>query len=212
MRVVDLSHDALPTALKFTGGEGKVTLIAGSLVTVALSEARFAPGAQGNSVTVDTSKAVYTHGAAGDLAIGTEIGFRGLLDTAGVLQAVFVDVEGAPSKNDRDSHPNLRFADLQATVISLVGNTLSVTANPGEGNRNSTATTYTVDISKAEMKAWGTACLVAGQKIRVKGALAGTQMVALVVETPADCMKPTPTPPAPPASSPAPTIAVSGSR
>ena len=206
VRVIDPLHDQLPVALKFTGGEGKVTAINGALISVALAEANFAPGANGNSVVVNTSSAVYTHGGATDIVIGTSIGFRGQLDEAGVMQALFVDVEGAPSKNDRDGHPNLRFADLRATVISLDGTLLSVTANPGEGTAGSTLTTYTVDISKAELKSWGTACLTAGQKIRVKGALAGNNMVALVVELAADCLKPpaaplpAPLPPAPPAS------------
>jgi hypothetical protein len=202
VRVVDLAHDQLPPALKFTGGEGTVTAINGALITVALSEAGFLPGANGNSVVVDASHAVYTHGAATDLIVGRAIGFRGQFDTAGVMQALFVDVEGAPSQNDRDTHPNLRFADLAATVISLSGTTLSVTANPGEGTQGSTVTTYTVDISKAELKSWGTTCLTAGQHIRVKGALTGTSMVALVVEVVGSCLNApmTPTPPAPPAS------------
>lgn len=206
VRVVDLAHDQLPPALKFTGGEGKVTIINGALITVALSEAGFLPGANGNSVVVDTSHAVYTHGAATDLIVGRSVGFRGQLDSAGVMQALFVDVEGAPSQNHRDTHPNLRFADLAATVISLSGTTLSVTANPGEGTQGSSVTNYTVDISKAELKSWGATCLTAGQHVRVKGALTGTSMVALVVEIVGACLNapvtpmPTPTPPTPPAS------------
>jgi hypothetical protein len=203
VRVVDPAHDQLPPALRFTGGEGKVTAVAGTLLTVGLSEANFVPGANGNSVSVDTSHAVYTHGAATDIAVGTAIGFRGQFNTDGVMQALFVDVEGAPSKNDRDSHPNLRFADLAATVISLSGTTLMVSANPGEGDKGSASTTYTIDISKAELKSWGTSCLTAGQTIRVKGALAGTSMTALVVEAVGSCQTSPPVPvPAPAASGP----------
>jgi hypothetical protein len=89
-------------------------------------------------------------------------------------------------------------------VISLSGTTLSVTANPGEGTTGSSVTTYTVDISKAELKSWGTTCLTPGQHLRVKGALTGTSMVALEVEIVGACLNAAvataPTPPAPPAS------------
>ena len=201
VRVADAVRDAKPDAPKFAGGEGKITAIAGSVVTVALGEANFLPGAKGNSVDVDTAAAVYTHGAATDLAIGTTVGFRGTLGTDGKLTALFVDVEGAPSKNDRDAHPNLRFADLKATVVSLAGSLLTIDANPREGNANSNSRTYTVDIAKAGFKNWGVQCLTAGQHIDVKGALAGNVMTALVIEIEGACLSAAAaTPPAPPAS------------
>jgi len=160
---------------------------------------------------VNTAGAVYTHGAATDLAIGTAVGFRGQLATDGSVSALFVDVEGAPSKNDRDTHPNLRFADLQATVVSLTGSVLTIDANPREGNANSNSRSYTVDIAKTGYKNWGAQCLTAGQKIDVKGALAGNAMTALLIEIVGPCLSaapaaptptPTPTPPTPPASGP----------
>ena len=194
VRVVETAREQLPVAQHFSGGEGKVTVIAGTRLTVALSEANFLPGSNGNSVVVDTAKAVYTHGAATDIALGTSIEFRGQLDAAGVMQALFVDVEGAPSKNDRDSHPNGRFADLAATVVSVSGTTLMVTANPGEGDKGSAATSYTIDISKAEIKSWGASCLTTGQRLRVKGALTGTTMTAIVIEVVGACKAPV-TPP-----------------
>ena len=121
----------------------------------------------------------------------------------GGVSALFVDVEGAPSKNDRDSHPNLRFADLQATVVSLVGMNLTITANAGEGNRNSTSTSYAVDVSRASFKNWGAQCLTAGQKIEVKGALAGNAMTALLIEIEGNCLNSQPpVPPTPSASGP----------
>ena len=207
VRVADVARDAKADAPRFAGGEGKITAIAGSVVTVALSEANFLPGAKGNSVDVDTAAAVYTHGAASDLAIGTALGFRGTLGTDGKVAALFVDVEGAPSKNDRDTHPNLRFADLQATVVSLTGSVLTIDANPREGNASSNSRTYTVDIAKTGYKNWGAQCLTTGQKIDLKGALAGNAMTALLIEIVGPCLSAvpsvpsvTPLPPAPPAS------------
>lgn len=197
IRVVETAREQLPAAQHFSGGEGKVTAIAGTRLTVALSEANFVPGSSGNSVVVDTAKAVYTHGAATDIALGTSVEFRGQLDAAGVMQALFVDVEGAASKNDREGHPNGRFADLAVTVVSVSGTTLIVTANPGEGQAGSLATRYTIDFSKAEIKSWGASCLTAGQKLRVKGALTGTTMTALVIEVVGACTAPV-TPPVPP--------------
>ena len=203
VRVVDAARESLPGAAKFAGGEGKITAIAGTMITVALSEGNFLPGANGNSVSVQTAAAAYTHGAATDLVIGTAVSFRGTLDANGGVSALFVNVEGAPSKNDRDSHPNLRFADLQATVVSLDGTNLLITANAGEGNRNSTSTSYTVDVSKASFRNWGAQCLTAGQKIEVKGALAGNAMTALLIEIEGGCLSAQPpAPPMPAASGP----------
>ena len=201
VRVADTANEPVPGATKFAGGEGKITAINGGVVTVALSEANFLPGAQGNSVDVNTVGAVYTHGAATDLAVNVEVSFRGTLGTDGKLTALFVDVEGAPSKNDRDAHPTLRFADLQATVLSLAGSVLTIDANPREGNVNSSSRTYTVDIAKAGFKNWGVQCLTAGQHIEVKGALAGNAMTALVIEIEGACLSAAAAaPPAPPAS------------
>ena len=202
VRVVDTAGETSPGVSKFAGGEGKITAITGSVITVALSEASFLPGAKGSRVDVDTAHAVYTHGAATDLAIGTGVGFRGTLATNGSVAALFVDVEGAPSKNDRDSHPNLRFADLQAVVVGLAGSTLTVTANPGEGTKGSTQTSYTVDIANTGFKNWGAQCLTAGQHIEVKGALAGNALTALLIEIEGACLSAAtpPAPPAPPAS------------
>ena len=188
VRVVDTAAEARPVAPKFVGGEGTITAVNGGVITLALSDANFLPGSQGNSISVNTANAVYTHGAATDLVVGTEVGFRGNVNTSGGLDALFVDVEGAPSKNDRDGHPERRFADLSAVVISVAGNILTFSANPGEGDRNSSSRTYTADISKAEFKVFGSHCLAVGQRLRIKGSLAGTAMVALVVEVVGGCL------------------------
>ena len=201
VHLADTANAPVPGASKFAGGEGKITVINGDVMTIALSEANFLPGAKGNSVDVHTAGAVYTHGANSDLAVNVEVSFRGTLGTDGTVAALFVDVEGAPSKTDRDAHPNLRFADLQATVLSLTGNVLTIDANPREGNVNSSSRTYTVDIAKAGFKNWGVQCLTAGQHIDVKGALAGNVMTALVIEIEGVCLSAAVvTPPAPPAS------------
>ena len=51
-----------PVAVQTVGGAGKVSAVSGNLVTVALDQASFLPGA--NSVVVDIAAAQFTHGQA----------------------------------------------------------------------------------------------------------------------------------------------------
>ncbi len=72
---------------------------------------------------------------------------------------------------------------ISGTVLTVSGNTITVSAKRGLGDKNnSTVTTYTVDATNAKVTKNGTAstvsAIVVGDKLSVQGTITGTNIVA----------------------------------
>lgn len=156
-------------------GEGTVTAVSGSLVTVSVDEANFLPGS--NSVVVDISSAHFEHGLASDIAVGVTVEFRGTVSGSGStaeLLAQSIDVQGAPSSGEREQNPGLHFSDLNGTVATVnADGTFALTVTQAEGPY-AVPGTYTVDPTGAIYKEGNVSCLAAGATVNAVGTLAAT--------------------------------------
>ncbi len=190
-------------------GQGKVTSVSGNLVTVALDEASFLPGA--NSVVVDASTAQFEHGQLSDLVAGVGIGFRGTLSGAGgaaQVLATAIDVRGAPSQDDRQKNPNQTFTAVNGAIATLnPDGTFTVTVTRADGPVVVPGL-YTVDASKATYMEGNASCLAAGAVVQAVGSLMNTTLTAKFMNVKGcsgeNHSEPPPAPPSPGASAPAP--------
>lgn len=171
---------ALPTVK----GEGKVVSVQGSLVTVAIQEANFLPGA--NSVVVDVSGAKFSHGQASDLAAGVKVEFSGTVSGTGAgarIVAARVQVEGAASAPEREKSPLATFAALEGKVSAVAADgrfVVQVQSLRGPGATAGT-TSITVDPKNAIYVRGTAACLAAGREVDVLGTIdAGVLLAKLI--------------------------------
>ena len=188
-------------------GEGKVTAVSGSLVTVAVDEANFLPGS--NSVLVDIASAKFAHGQAKDLVVGVKVEFRGTVSGTGSsakVTAAVIDVQGAPSEQDRQAHPEQKFSGVNVAITALNADgtfTLSVTRSDGP---YVVPGIYTIDPTKAIYSEGNASCLAVGKPVKAVGSLAVKTLTAKFIEVPGCAgqrrSEPPLLPPAPGASGP----------
>ena len=165
-------------------GEGKVVSVQGSLVTVAIEEANFLPGA--NSVVVDVSGAKFSHGQASDLAAGVKVEFSGTVSGTGASARVLatrVQVQGAASHHEREKSPLAAFVALEGKVEAMGADgrfVVQVKSLRGPGAVAGT-TSLTVEPRGAIYARGNAACLAAGREVDVLGTVdAGVLQARLI--------------------------------
>jgi hypothetical protein len=168
-------------------GEGTISAIEGTRVTVKLTEANFLPGS--DSVVLDISGATFPHGLATDLAVGVAVSFRGQVSgtgSAAVIAASSVDVRGAASQRERQARPLQTYSAVRGSVATVNADgtfTVTVAASPSShGGMAVAAGTYTVDPSGATYHDGTSSCLVAGAKVKALGALTDRALAAKVID------------------------------
>ncbi len=205
---VEAAHP--PVAVQTVGGAGKVVSVSGNLVTVAVDEASFLPGA--NSVVVDITSAAFAHGQASDLAAGVTVAFRGTLSGSGESTEVIasnVDVQGAPSQSERQKNPEQHFTAVNGAIATLNSDgTFTVGVTKADGPVVVPGS-YTVDATNATYLEGNASCLAVGKVVQAVGSLVSTTLTAKFMkvegcagETHSEPLPPPPPPPA--ASSPEP--------
>ncbi len=194
------------------GGAGKVISVSGNLVTVALDEANFLPGA--NSVVVDVSTAEFEHGQLSDLSAGVGVAFRGTLSGTGTsaqVMATAIDVRGAPSQSDRQQNPGQTFSAVNGAIANLnPDGTFTVTVTRADGPVVVPGL-YTVDASKATYMEGNASCLAAGAVVQAVGSLVNTTLTAKFMNV-KGCAGETHSEPPPPAAPPPAASAASGAH
>jgi hypothetical protein len=167
-------------------GEGTVSAVSGSLVTVKLTDANFLPGS--DSVVVDISAATFPHGLASDLAVGVAVSFRGQvsgISSAAVIAATTVDIRGAASSRARAAHPGHAYtgSGVRGTVGAVNSDgTFSFTVAAANASTAVAAGVYTVNTTGATYHDGTSTCLVAGATVKVLGTLSGTTLTATVLD------------------------------
>ena len=201
--VVHVERALPPVAAQTVGAAGKVSAVNGHLVTVALNEASFLPGA--NSVVVDIAAAHFAHGQASDLVAGVTVAFRGSLSGAGASTVVFasdIDVQGAPSQSDRQLNPQQTFTAVNGAIASLNSDgSFTVTVLKADGPVVVPGT-YTVDPLHATYMEGNASCIGVGAVVQAVGSLVDTTLSARYMNV-KDCAGEVHSEP-PPAPAPAP--------
>lgn len=175
------SGDAL--APPMVNGEGKVSEVAGKLVTVTLSEANFLPGS--DAVVVDISNARLIHGQASDIAVGVKVEFRGTISGTGAAAMVLAktfDIEGAESEKERHEHPEQKFSMLNGSVATVNADGTFTVKVTKPDNKFVAAGEYTVDPSKAMYAGGNASCLIPNANVNALGALTDKTLLAKVIE------------------------------
>jgi len=157
-------------------GEGTISAISGTTVTLSLTEANFLPTSA--AITLDVSTARYMHGQLADVVAGGSLRFQASYDsTTGNYTATLVDVAGAAAASKSSSATRPSKVEGTITAISSSAWTVSMP--------NSTygvaAGTYTVDVSTAYIKG-STTCQAVGSTIEARGTLSGTTLTARSVK------------------------------
>jgi len=209
--VVHIERALPPVAVQTVAAAGNVKAVNGTLVTVALHEASFLPGADG--IVVDISAASFTHGTAGDLAPGVAVAFRGSLSgagTAAVVLASDVDVLGAPSLREQQLHPELKFNAVNGQIAAVNGDG-SFTVAQAKADGPVAVATYTIDPSQATYLAGNASCIAVGAVVQAIGVLADQTLSARFLNV-KDCAGEVHAEPAPSTAptEPAPTTTTSG--
>jgi Domain of unknown function (DUF4382) len=174
------------SAVTRASGEGTVSAVNGTRVTVKLTDANFLPGS--DSVVVETSGATFPHGLATDLAIGVAVSFRGQVSGTGaaaVVAASSVDVRGAASSHARAAHPEHAFAGggVRGTVGTVgTDGRFTLVVSAANATTAVAAGTYTVTTTGAAYHDGSASCLVAGATIQALGTLSGTTLTAAVLD------------------------------
>ena len=198
--VVHIERAAPPVAVTVVAGGGKVTAVSGHLVSVAIDDATFLPGA--NSVVVDISSAKFLHGAVGDLAVGVKLAFHGSLAGSGaapVVLAADVDVQGAPSAGElARGNPTQKFTAVNGAITTLnTDGSFTVAVLHADGPVVVPGA-YTVDASHATYMEGNASCLAVGHVVQAVGSLVNTTMTAKFMNV-KDCTGEKHAEPAPPA-------------
>jgi hypothetical protein len=172
------------SAVARTRGEGTVSAISGSLVTVKLTDANFLPGS--DSVVVDIGTATFPHGLASDLAVGVAVSFRGQVSgigSAAVITANTVDVRGAASSRARIAHPGHTYTGSGVRgAVGAVNTDGTFTFTVTTASTSVAAGTYTVNPAGATYHDGSATCLVAGASVKVVGTLSGATLAATVLD------------------------------
>lgn len=167
-------------------GEGTISAIQGSLVTVKLTDANFLPGS--DSVVIDVSEASFPHGLLSDLAVGVVVSFRGQVSgigSAAVITANTVDVRGAASSRARTAHPGHAYtgSGVRGTVDAVAADgSFTFTVASSGATTAVAAGTYTVTTAGATYHDGTASCLVAGATVKVVGTLSGSTLAASVLD------------------------------
>jgi hypothetical protein len=167
-------------------GEGTVSAVSGSLVTVKLTDANFLPGS--DSVVVDVGTATFPHGLVTDLAVGVAVSFRGQVSGIGssaVITATTVDVRGAASSRARAAHPGHAYtgSGVRGTVGTVNSDgTFTFTVTAANASTTVAAGAYTVSPAGAIYHDGSATCLVAGAAVKILGTLSGTTLTAMVLD------------------------------
>jgi hypothetical protein len=184
VEVKTASGSTPPMVASTVKGEGKVVSVQGSLVTVAIEEANFLPGA--NTVVVDVGGAKFSHGQASDLAAGVKIEFSGTVSGTGAsarVVATRVQIEGAASAKEREKSPLATFAALEGKVGTVGSDgrfVVQVRSLRGPGAVAGTAS-LTVDPKNAIYVRGNASCLASGREVDVLGTLeAGVLQARLI--------------------------------
>lgn len=174
------------SAITRARGEGTVSAVNGSLVTVKLSDANFLPGS--DSVVVDIGTATFPHGLASDLVAGVAVSFRGQVSgigSAAVITATTMDVRGAASNTARQAHPGRTYvgSGVRGTVGTVNSDgTFTFTVSSASATTAVPAGTYTVNAASATYHDGTATCLVAGATVKVVGTLSDTTLTATVLD------------------------------
>lgn len=156
-------------------GEGKVISLVDSQLTLRLEEGNFMPGA--DKVTIDLSKATFTHGLKTDLKAGVQVAFHAKVTGTG-LTATAIEIEGAQSADERAQHGNGQngdgqFDDIHGTVTAVSGSMveLSVRAQDNSAALMGAAATTSVkvDLAAAIFTKGKLSCVVPGKMLEVAG-------------------------------------------
>jgi len=172
-----------PAVAALVKGEGKVTAVQGSLVTVAIEEASFLPGS--GSVTVDIASAKFSHGQASDLVVGVKVEFSGTVSGTGAaakVVAVRVQVAGAASKGELERSPLLKVSGVEGKVAAVgTDGTFTLTVSRSISAGAAASGTITVDAKTAIYARGSASCLAAGKEVEALGTLSGTVLTARIV-------------------------------
>lgn len=170
------STSTTATAANRYRGEGTISAISGSTVTLSLTEANFLPASA--TLTLDVSSAKYMHGQLADLVAGGSLRFQASYDSTNDLYtANLVDVAGAAKSSKLGSAT--RPSKVEGTITAISSSLWTVSMNSSV--YGVTAGTYTVDVSTAYIKG-STACQAVGSTIEARGALSGTTLTARSVK------------------------------
>lgn len=157
-------------------GEGTISAISGTTVTLSLTEANFLPSSA--NLTLDVSTARYMHGQLSDLVAGGSLRFQASYNsTTDAYTANLVDVAGATAASKSSSAT--RPSKVEGTITAISGSlwTVSMTSSA----YGIAAGTYTVDVSAAYIKGSST-CQAVGSTIEARGALSDTTLTARSVK------------------------------
>ena len=192
-----------PTNVVTARGEGKVSLVSGSLVSVAIDEANFLPGS--NTVVVDISTAKFAHGQANDVVAGATVDFGGAISGFGAsakVVALVFDVQGAQSDADRKANPGQAFSGVNGPVATInADGTFMITVTKADGPLVVPGT-YTVNPGGATYTEGKASCLVVGATVQAVGSLSGTNLAAKFLNIPGCGGQPRAAAPKPPAAPP----------
>ena len=165
-------------------GEGSISAVNGTTVTLSLTDANFLPTSA--TITLEVASARYAHGQLSDLAVGGSLRFQASYNvTTGTYTAALVDVAGAASAKEREREGNehggapLRPSEVQGAITAISGTSWTVTMT--SSHDGTVAGTYTVDVSQAFIKG-SSSCQAVGSTVEARGALSGTTLTARTVE------------------------------
>ena len=190
---------AKPAIGPVVGGEGIVSAVTSTSMTVDIKEADFLPGS--NQVVVDLSNTKYAHGSLADIKVGRKVEFVGTPVGTTVL-AKLVNINGALSAPERAEHPGALGGEIQGTVTSISGSLAQVIVAKAERETDSDSkvaapqagTSVQVDLSSAIFERGNLSCVVAGKVIEAAGRLStNNTLVARVVALEHGCAAPTAT-------------------
>lgn len=177
-------------------GEGKVISLVGLQLTVALEDGDFLPGS--DKVTIDLSKATFSHGLQTDLKAGVLVSFRGKVTSTGLI-ATTVEIEGAASADERAQHGNGQsgdgqFSDIHGTVTAVTGTMVELSVRAEESTTvpvgASATTSVKVDLSAATFSKGKLSCVVPGKQLEVAGTTSATVFTARKAELEHGCDAP----------------------
>lgn len=190
---------AKPAIGPVVGGEGIVSAVTSTSMTVNIKEADFLPGS--NQVVVDLSNTKYAHGSLADVKVGRKVEFVGT-PVGTIVLAKLVNINGALSAPERAEHPGALGGEIQGTVTSISGSLAQVIVAKAERETDSDSKvaapqaglSVQVDLSSAVFERGNLSCVVAGKVIEAAGRLStNNTLVARVVELEHGCAAPTAT-------------------
>jgi len=167
--------------------EGTIVSASGGTLSVDVREANFMPGA--NSLSINVSNAIFSHGALTDLAAGQKIEIKGSWDGT-IFTPVVVEIEGYSSNRSDDSHSyNDDYAEIKGQITAVNSNQLSLTVQEREHVSGiDIGDSVTIDSSNSWIEHGNSSCLVVDAVIEAKGPMTdATTMAANKIEIKTGC-------------------------